>query len=58
MIVISRGVGDAIRIAEDIVVQVEKIEPYRVALSIEAPRSIPVLPGEAMNSGERDDPPS
>ena len=53
MLVLSRRVGEAIRIGDDIVVYVTQTKAGRVTLGIEAPRSIGILRGELQKrSGE------
>ena len=46
MLVLSRKVGERIRIAEDIVVVVTAIQGDRIKIGIEAPKSVRVLRGE------------
>lgn len=46
MLVLSRRVGESIRIAEDIVVFVKWIKGDRVSVGIEAPKKLRVLRGE------------
>jgi carbon storage regulator len=46
MLVISRKVGERIRIAGDIVVVITAIQGDRIKIGIEAPKSIRVLRGE------------
>jgi carbon storage regulator len=46
MLVLSRKVGERIRIARDIVVVVTAIQGDRIKIGIEAPRSVRVLRGE------------
>jgi carbon storage regulator len=46
MLVLSRKVGERIRIAADIVVVVTAIQGDRIKIGIEAPKSVLVLRGE------------
>ena len=46
MLVLSRKVGERIRIAGDIVVVVTAIQGDRIKIGIEAPKSVRVLRGE------------
>ena len=46
MLVLSRKVGERIRIARDIVVVVTAIQGDRIKIGIEAPKSVRVLRGE------------
>jgi carbon storage regulator len=46
MLVLSRKVGETVRIARDIVVVVRQIKGDRVSVGIEAPKSVRVLRGE------------
>jgi carbon storage regulator len=46
MLVLSRKVGERIRIAGDIVIVVTAIQGDRIKIGIEAPRSVRVLRGE------------
>jgi carbon storage regulator len=46
MLVLSRKEGEQLRIGDDIVVTVSRISGNRVAIGIEAPRSIRVVRGE------------
>ena len=46
MLVLSRRVGDSIRIGDDILIYVTRVSGTRVTLGIEAPRSVCVLRGE------------
>jgi carbon storage regulator len=46
MLVLSRKVGERIRIAADIVVVVTAIQGDRITIGIEAPKSVRVLRGE------------
>ncbi len=46
MLILSRKVGEQIRIAGDIVVVVTAIQGDRIKIAIEAPKSIRVLRGE------------
>jgi carbon storage regulator len=46
MLILSRKVGQRIRIAGDIVVVVTAIQVYRIKIGIEAPKSVRVLRGE------------
>ena len=46
MLVLSRKVGERIRIAADIVVVVTAIQGDRIKIGIEAPKSVRVLRGE------------
>jgi carbon storage regulator len=46
MLVLSRKEGEQLRIGDDIVVTVSRISGNRVAIGIEAPRSVRVVRGE------------
>lgn len=46
MLVLSRKKGEKLRIGEDIVITVCKIEGNRVTIGIEAPRELRVVRGE------------
>jgi carbon storage regulator len=46
MLVLSRKVGERIKIAADIVVVVTAIQGDRIKIGIEAPKSVRVLRGE------------
>jgi carbon storage regulator len=46
MLVLSRKVGERIRIAGDIVVVLTAIQGDRIKIAIEAPKSVRVLRGE------------
>jgi carbon storage regulator len=46
MLVLSRKVGERIRIAADIVVVVTAIQGDRIKIGIEAPKTVRVLRGE------------
>ena len=46
MLVLSRKVGERIRIAADIVVVVKAIQGDRIKIGIEAPKSVRVMRGE------------
>ena len=48
MLVLSRKVGEAIRINSDIVVVVTAIEWGKIKLGIEAPREVPIFREEAV----------
>ena len=50
MLVLSRKVGERIRIAGDIVVVVTAIQGDRIKIGIEAPKSVRVLRGELRES--------
>jgi len=43
MLVLSRKVGDSIRIGNDIVIMVSTINPYTVRIGIDAPRDLVIL---------------
>jgi carbon storage regulator len=46
MLILSRKIGEQIRIASDIVVVVKAIQGDRIKIGIEAPKTIRVLRGE------------
>lgn len=46
MLVLSRKKGEQIRIGDDVVVTVQRLNGNRVALAIEAPREVPIARGE------------
>ena len=48
MLILSRKVGEAIRIAEDIVLVVREVKGERVKIGIEAPALVRVLRGELL----------
>jgi carbon storage regulator len=50
MLVLSRKVGERIRIAEDIVVVITAIKGDRIKIGIEAPESVRILRGELLNT--------
>jgi carbon storage regulator len=50
MLVLSRKAGEAIRIAEDIVIVIQEVKGDRVKISIEAPRRVRVLRGELLGT--------
>ena len=49
MLVISRTIGEVIRIGEDITVMVIKLESGKVRLGIEAPDDVSIHRGEIYN---------
>ncbi|MEZ6058832.1 MAG: carbon storage regulator [Planctomycetaceae bacterium] len=56
MLVLSRKKGEAIQIAENIVVTIADVRGGRVRLSIDAPRSVPVYRQEVLERrGPNDD---
>lgn len=52
VLVLSRSVGETIRIGPDIYVTVVKVTPYSIRLGIEAPQQTSIMRGELL-----DDPP-
>lgn len=48
MLVLSRKVGEQIRISENIVVVVKEIQGDRVKIGIEAPKLVRILRGELL----------
>jgi carbon storage regulator len=46
MLILTRKVGEKVRIGPDIVLTVLEVESYRVRLGIEAPRDVKVLRAE------------
>jgi carbon storage regulator len=48
MLVLTRKVGERIRIGEDIIVTVTSLGHGKVRLGIDAPRAVPVLRAELM----------
>ncbi len=48
MLILSRKVGEAISIAEDIVIVVQEVKGKQVKIGIEAPAWAPVLRGELL----------
>ena len=46
MLVLSRKEGERIRIADDIVITINRVSGKRVTVGIDAPREIPVVRGE------------
>jgi len=51
MLVLTRRVGERIRIGENIVLTVTAIDGARVRIGIEAPRSLPILREELYRHG-------
>ena len=51
MLLLSRKVGEKIRIADDITLVVTSIQGDRVKIGIDAPMSISVLRGELVSNG-------
>ena len=58
MLVLSRKVGERIRIAGDIVIVVTAIQGDRIKIGIEAPKSVRVLRGELCETRPAIQPPS
>jgi carbon storage regulator len=58
MLVLSRKVGERIRISGDIVVVVTAIQGDRIKIGIEAPKSVRVLRGELREIRPATQPPS
>jgi carbon storage regulator len=58
MLVLSRKVGERIRIAADIVIVVTAIQGDRIKIGIEAPKSVRVLRGELREIRPAIQPPS
>lgn len=57
MLVLSRKIGESIKIADDIRITVTEVKGGRVRLSIEAPDSVRVLRKEIADAiGQKDDP--
>jgi carbon storage regulator len=46
MLILSRKIGEQIRISEEIVISVKNVKGDRVSIGIEAPRATRVLRGE------------
>lgn len=46
MLVLTRKAGETIRIGDNVVVTVERVDGNRVSLGIEAPRDVKILRGE------------
>jgi carbon storage regulator len=46
MLVLSRRVGEKLRLGDDIVLTINRINGNRVRIAIEAPRDVPVLRDE------------
>lgn len=51
MLILQRKVGQSIVIGDGIVVRLERIYGNRIALSVEAPKSVVVLRGELERKG-------
>lgn len=49
MLVLSRRKGEAIQISDNIVITITEIKGGRVRLSVDAPRSVPVLRSEVLD---------
>jgi carbon storage regulator CsrA len=52
--IFSRGVGDTIRIGDDVILRVEKIDRTKVILAVEAPNSMPVYLKEVFEAIQRE----
>jgi carbon storage regulator len=53
MLVLSRKIGEQIRIGNGVILTVLEVIGARVRLGIEAPRSIPILREEICTNGQR-----
>lgn len=53
MLVLSRRVGEVIKINDDITIMVVRIDGDKVRIGIEAPKEIPVHRGEVYNAIHR-----
>lgn len=51
MLVLSRRERESIKIGDEITITVKRIHGNRISLSIEAPKSIPVVRGELERNG-------
>jgi carbon storage regulator len=51
MLVLTRKAGETIRIGNDVLLTVVRIEGNRVRIAVEAPRSLTVLRGELSADG-------
>lgn len=50
MLVITRQTGDSLRIGEDIIVTVLEVNGDRVKIGIDAPRSVPIMRSEVLDT--------
>ena len=46
MLVLSRKVGESIQIGDDVTIEVRRVVGNRVAIAIEAPKSVPIIRSE------------
>lgn len=53
MLVLSRNIGEVVKIGDDVKVMVHAIHGNQVKLSFEAPRNIEILREELVNPAER-----
>lgn len=57
MLVLSRKVGEQIRIGDEITVTVERLTGNRVSLSFEAPRTTKIVRGELLERRDEESDP-
>ena len=50
MLVITRQTGDSLRIGEDIIVTVLEVNGDRIKIGIDAPRSVPIMRSEVVDT--------
>lgn len=55
MLVLSRKIGESIRIDNNIVVTVLDIDRWQIRIGIEAPREVPIMREELLDAEERKD---
>lgn len=56
MLVISRKIGQTVRIGQDVEIEVTRISDHKVRLAIDAPKTMKILRGELEPHEESDDP--
>lgn len=54
MLILTRGIGESLRIGEDIAVEVLGIKGNQVRIGITAPKTVPVRREEILEDGFRD----
>jgi carbon storage regulator CsrA len=50
MLVLTRKTGERIQMGEDIIIEIRQIDGKRVALALDAPKSVRILRGELLTT--------
>jgi carbon storage regulator len=56
MLVLMRRPGESIRIGDDVVITVTRVEGDRVSIGIQAPREVPILRDDARKTTPKEPP--